>query len=429
VLEGLGGVWPSSSMYDKLRYMGPWYRAKGAVELSAKHTRALVEYEHVVKLQTLVPQDQLLPSLLDSHVTPTFEMGSIAAPGFVPDGTILDTEEGVVVLPPTSLRKLCQDIRRRAPTMPICAMALPVSVVVATSGVRVSAAVDFWVQVLEQKASQLNPLPRLVAQEAGPLGEALYSSAADSLPLECGQTKEVKMRLENLPSLTALDVSEMHPSDTSRAKAVDQPDAVFTSPVALIHPVPSAWHSSDAWDPAHVAVSGTDVTVTLAPKCGREGSRGLQTVCLQFIYMLDDECAPPPADDCNPSNFGCMLENPNTRGRCYVTSAPSRCIFYTVTNPAQTARPRHTAAPPPEATPAPTPPPPPPAQPTIQGVEDPVVPQTHVHHVLDFASTLEDQQRQMHRCPALACAWMLRKLVLIRTRDANFWGGRSVRGA
>jgi len=120
-------------------------------------------------------------------------------------------------------------------------------------------------------------------------------------------------------------------------------------------------------------------------------------VCLQLLYALDDECAPAAAAGCHPSNFGCRLENPGQAGRCYAMSAPSRCLFYTVTDSAQQATPRHTAPPAPRATPPPTTPPPAPSQPTIVAVAEPPVARSHVHHVLDFVATLEDPQQQLLR--------------------------------
>jgi len=406
VLEGMGGIWPSSPMYDELRFMGPCYWGGGAVRLAAKHTKALVEYEHVVKLQTLVPHDHLLPSKLTAPSETTFAMGSLAAPAFVPAGTVLDTAAGMVVLPPGSYRRLCADIRRRAPTLSVCAMALPVTMTVSRGDVRVSVGLDFWVQVL-QPTQLVNPLPRIVFPAGGD-GEALYTSAETSLHMDCSSVRQVAMQVANVPPLSALAVSQPHPTDQTRATAVG-PGFTATTPVSLLHPVPSGWHASDAWDPVHVAVSGNEVTVTLAPQCGAPSSRGLQMVCLQVVYALDDACAPPgAADGCNPSNYGCRLENPGEPGRCYAMSAPSRCLFYTVTDPNEEALERHTAPPAPQATPPPPTPPPAPTQPTIVAVAEPPVASSHVHHVLDFVATLEDPQQQIARCvPAPPCAHVL----------------------
>ena len=419
VLEGLGGVWPSLPMYNDLQYMGPSYQGGGVVQTAAKKTNALVEYEHVVKLHKLMPFDSLLPTEI-SQGTPTFELGTLSAPAFMPDGTMLDTHEGVLVLSPAFYKDLCKTLRNRAPKLQVCAMALPVTVNVASGDLRVSVSLDFWVQVLEPKtmdhlytdhaeyvAYPLNPLPRLVFPNdttPGNEGMALYASAEKSLQMACDTTRELIMPVAGVPSLAALSVNRLHSTVWTRAvplAAATQSDDEARTPVTMLEPVPSAWHSSDAWDIAHVAVSGTDVKLTLAPKCDRKGSRGLQMVCLEVMYALDDHCMGDTNVGCNPSNYGCRLENANSAGRCYATSAPSRCLYYTVTNPAETAVPRHTAPPMPAETLPPTTPPPAPTQPVIDAVAEPPVAQNvqHIQHVLDLVAHLPDPHIQIQRYP------------------------------
>jgi len=415
VLEGLGGGWPNLPMYNELRYTGPSYQG-GVVQMAAKKTNALVEYEHVVKLQKLMPYDSLLLSEI-SHGTPSFELGTVSSPAFMPAGTMIDSHEGVLVLSPASYKDLCLEVRGRAPELQFCAIALPVRVTVtAADGHTISASLDFWVQVLEPKkmedlysdisnlktmpeymAYPPNPLPRLVFPNDTTLGNegmALYTSATKSLHVQCGTTRVITMPVEGLPTLAALSVNRLKSTDWTKAVplAESQIDSKAKNPVRLLDPVPSAWHASDAWDHEQVHVSGADVKLTLAPTCGRKGSRGLQMVCIQVTYALDDE----DIGDV-PSNYGCHLENPNTAGRCYATSAPSRCLYYTVTNQNDTAMPRHTAPPMPTPTPPPPMPTPAPTQPVIEAVAEPpaAVARANITHVLDLVAHLPDPHAQI----------------------------------
>jgi hypothetical protein len=284
----------------------------------------------------------------------------------------------------------------------------------------------------------LNPLPRLVFPQdttAGNEGMSLYSSADRPLQIACDATQIVNMQVAHVPTVAGLSVNRVGPPTTSDSlvwlKAVPlvaaQTDTASIVPTTLLDAVPSAWHSSDAWDTNHVSVDGTGVKVTLAPKCSRSGSTGLQMVCLQVSYALDDVCMDSPAGPClHPSNYGCRLENPDTPGRCYAMSAPSRCLYYTVTNPAATAMPRHTAPPVPQATPPPPPPLPPPSQPVIEAVEEePPTPaaESHITHVLDLPAHLEDPQVQIQRSITLlrplACCLMpcMQRVVQVAARQ------------
>jgi hypothetical protein len=437
VLEGLGGIWPSSSFYQQLQYKGPSYEGGCVVKLAAKKTCALVEYEHVVRMQALLPQNSLLASEVVVDVSLTLGLGTIQEPAFIPKGTVVDANLRVLILSPESFKELCGILRGRAPKVQVCAMALPLSLTLVLKGMHVSVGLDFWVQILETKSSLAlypyitsdslhggpaaantprKPFPRLVLpadSTPGKEGMALYSSAHAPLAVQCGTSQKVRMQVRDMPSLPAMAVNRLHPTVWTKAvplKALrdttgQQSDGDGKVPVQLVEAIPTSWQAWDSWSPSSVTVTGDQVEVSLAPACGATASVGLHMVCLQLSYALDDECmgGGGGAAECMPSNFGCRLENPNNPGRCFVTSAPSRCIHYLVTDAAATVVARHTAAPPLTPTPAPPPPPPPPLQPTLVPVGE--APQTvrhgntTVHHVLDFPRGLHlpDPQVQIQR--------------------------------
>ena len=436
VLEGLGGIWPSSPFYQQLQYKGPSYEGGCAVKLAAKKTCALVEYEHVVRMQALLPQNALLASEVVVDVSPTLGLGTIQEPAFIPKGTMVDAHLRVLILSPESFKELCGILRGRASQVQVCAMALPLHLTLALKGMHVSVGLDFWVQILEPKSSQelypyitsdslhggpaaantpRKPLPRLVLpadSTPGKEGMALYSSAHAPLAVPCGISQKVRMEVRDMPSLQAMAVNRLHPTvwtkavplKAPRGTAGEQSDGDGKVPVQLVEAIPTAWQAWDSWSPPSVTVTGDQVEVSLAPACGATASVGLHMVCLQVSYALDDECmGGGGVAGCMPSNFGCRLENPNNPGRCFVTSAPSRCIHYLVTDAAATVVARHTAAPSPTPTPAPPPPPPPPLQPTLVPVGEAPKTVSHgnttVHHVLDFPRGLQlpDPQVQIQR--------------------------------
>ena len=446
VLEGLGGIWPSSSFYQELQYKGPSYEGGCVVKLAAKKTCALVEYEHVVRMQSLLPQNAMLASEVVVDVSPTLRLGTIQEPAFIPKGTMVDAHLRVLILSPERFKELCGILRGRASKVQVCAMALPLNLNLALNGTSVSVGLDFWVQILEPKSSRAlypyitsdslhgalaaantprNPLPRLVLpadSTPGNEGMALYSSSHAPLVVPCGTSPKVRMQVRDIPSLPAMAVNRLHPTVCTKAVPLkaprgttgEQSDEDGKVPVQLVEAIPTAWQAWDSWSPPSVTVTGDEVEVSLAPACGATASVGLHMVCLQVVYALDDECG---VAGCMPSNFGCRLENPNNQGRCFVTSAPSRCIHYLVTDAAATVVARHTATPPPTPTPAPPPPPPPPLQPTLVPVGEAPKTVSHgnttVHHVLDFPRGLHlpDPQVQIQRShvPAMSvsCVMMM----------------------
>ena len=144
----------------------------------------------------------------------------------------------------------------------------------------------------------LNPLPRLVFPQdttAGNEGMSLYSSADRPLQIACDATQIVNMQVSHVPTVAGLSVNRVDSLVWLKAVplAAAQTDTESIVPTTLLDAVPSAWHSSDAWDTNHVAVDGTGVKVTLAPKCSRSGSTGLQMVCLQVSYALVSIPQPP----------------------------------------------------------------------------------------------------------------------------------------
>jgi len=418
--------------------LGPWYEGGCVVQLAAKKTCALVEYEHVVRVQSLVPHNPLLPGQDGVGAAPTLKLGAMEEPGFIPEGTLVDAHARVLILSPQSCKALCSRVRGRAPNLQTCAIALPLSLTLAlgVEGVEVSVGLDFWVQVLEPKSSQVlyaaamyqtsqsvhapyprNPLPRLVLpadSTSGKEGMALYTGARAALAVECGTTQEVTMQVRGLPSLAGLAVNRLHPTVLTKAVPVD---ALMSSagvqsigdakvPVQLVEAMPTQWQPWDAWNATSVTVTEDQVVVKLAPACGVMASVGLHMVCLQISYALDDACMSAAGEaGCQPSNFGCRLENPDAPGRCFVTTAPSRCIHYMVTDAGAAPVAHHTVSPP--ATPPPPPPPPAPAlQPELVRVGEPDEPVLHgntsVHHVLDFPRGLQlpDPHVQIKRLPA-----------------------------
>jgi len=209
------------------------------------------------------------------------------------------------------------------------------------------------------------------------------------------------MQVRGLPSLAGLAVNRLHPTVLTKAVPVD---ALMSSagvqsigdakvPVQLVEAMPTQWQPWDAWNATSVTVTEDQVVVKLAPACGVMASVGLHMVCLQISYALDDACMSAAGEaGCQPSNFGCRLENPDAPGRCFVTTAPSRCIHYMVTDAGAAPVAHHTVSPP--ATPPPPPPPPAPAlQPELVRVGEPDEPVLHgntsVHHVLDFPRGLQ----------------------------------------
>jgi hypothetical protein len=194
-----------------------------------------------------MPRNVLLPTELTMlRNKPTFELlgtgesvrGHAAA--FVPKNTVIDANEGVLILSPAACKELCTKAYARAPSLAMCAVALPVrmNVSMARQGVGgaarrldVSVTLDFWVQILEPnfmatlysymsnvrtlasfRASPANPLPRIVFPRdttAGSEGMALYSSAENALQLLCGAEQVVTMGVADVPSLAAFSVNRL----------------------------------------------------------------------------------------------------------------------------------------------------------------------------------------------------------------------------
>ena len=380
VLEGLGGTWPDLPFYEQLRTMGPWYGGGGAVRLAAKRTPARVEYEHVVHLQHFLPGNALLPSLL-ALGAPTFELGTLPEPAFVPAGTLLDPSEGVLILPPGPYKSMCTDARTRAPDIKVCATVLAVQARMAVPGIgQMAAGLDLWIQILEPVPLQAtgatgrwgsNPLPYLGSpvDSGANSGMGAYSTADTALQMTCDQDQTVVLPIHALPSLAVMKANKTDQSDGSKAFPIGASAAVQPDSRLDVRP---AWQSSYAWQPpiSHAVVKTNQVELSLAPKCsvfngnGRPG--GLQMLCVQLTYWLDDQVLSGVGDTAAWSNFGCNLENPSLPGRCFVTSS-SRCVFVHVSPSSPrpynrtTVLPQATATPPPSTTPQPS-------QPVVEAV-------------------------------------------------------------
>jgi hypothetical protein len=195
-----------------------------------------------------MPRNELLPTeLTPLGNKPTFELlgtresvrGHAAA--FVPKNTVVDANEGVLILSPAACKELCTKVYTRAASLAVCAVALPVRMSVSMAGrgvggavrrLTVSVTLDFWVQILEPnsmatlysynmpnvrtltsfRASPANPLPRIVFPRdttPGREGMALYSSAENALQLLCGAEQVVTMGVADVPSLAALSVNRL----------------------------------------------------------------------------------------------------------------------------------------------------------------------------------------------------------------------------
>jgi hypothetical protein len=432
VLEGLGGVWPQEAMYDKLRFTGPAYHGGGVVRLGAKHTRGLVEYENVVRLQGFAPRDRLpggiqYPGKLEmagngngSAQGPhslAYEFGGLSAPAFIPDGTMLDAREGMLVLSPGSYRGWCAATRARAPGLAACAMALPIRLRARMPGVHVWVDVNFWVQILE---TSNRPFPHLILPRddtPGNEGLSRYTSPEGALPMVCDTFQSITLEVRNVPTVAELNVSRPHPSNPlwkphfqQASPMADVNSFDWVIPNTLFQVVPSGWQSSDAVVRVEAErkqiLNNTqvvhEVKITFAPVCAHSGSSGLQMLCLQLVYALDDSanwCA--GSQPCLPSNFGCRLENPNAPGRCFVTSVPSHCLYFTVNKTTAVPITRHSVTPPPQKTTSLATTTPPPRQPTItaEPLAAPSMPSLaeHVQHVLDLVATLPDPLKQIQR--------------------------------